>query len=154
MPRKVAWFRVIKESWLGTALEQQRNRPFPGAVILGDSAFAGNNWLIPPFRGDVEGARCRFNEARKKTRCTIGRAFGVLKRTFYALHTGMRVKNMTRAAELVQCAVTLHNLCILFSDNGDDLLDDADLNNVHDELDIGPGEEQEDRRQQLLQHFL
>ena len=121
---------------------------------MGDSAFACNNWLILSFRGDVEVARCRFNEARKKTRCTIGRAFGVLKRTFYALHTGMRVKNMTRAAELVQCAVILHNLCILFSDNGDDLLDDADLNNVHDELDIGPGEEQVERRQQLLQHFL
>ena len=94
----------------------------------------------PPFRGDVEEARCRFNEARKKTQCTIERAFGVLKRTFYALQTGMRVKNMTRAAELVQCAVILHNLYILFSDNGGDLLDDADLNNVHDELDIGPGE--------------
>ena len=58
---------------------------------------------------------------------------------------------MTRAAELVQCAVTLYNLCILFSDNGGDLLDDADLDTVHDELDIG---EQEDRRHQLLQHFL
>ena len=61
---------------------------------------------------------------------------------------------MTRATELVQCAVLLYNLCILFSDNGGDLLDDADLDTVHDELDIGLGEEQEDRRQQLLQHFL
>ena len=146
--------RVIKESSLWTAFEQQGNRPFPGAVILGDSAYACNSWLIPPFRGDVEGARCRFNEAHKKTRCTIERAFGILKKRFYALQTGMRVKNMTREAGLVQCAVILHNLCILFSDNGDDMLDDADLDNVHDELDIGPGEEQEDRRQQLLQHFL
>ena len=61
---------------------------------------------------------------------------------------------MKRAAELVQCAVMLHNLCILFSDNGDDPLNDADLDIVGDELDIVYGEEQQDRRQQLLQHFL
>ena len=59
---------------------------------------------------------------------------------------GYESENMTRAAELVQCALILHNFCILFSDNGDDLLEGADLDNVHDELDIGPGEEQEDRR--------
>ena len=52
---------------------------------------------------------------------------------------------MKRAAELIKCAVILHNLCILFSDNGDDPLDDANLDNR---------EEQEDRQQQLLQHFL
>ena len=34
------------------------------------------------------------------------------------------------------CAVILHNLCILFSDNGDDPLDDADLDIEEDELDI------------------
>ena len=112
------------------------------------------NWLIPPFRRDVEEAHHRFNKAHKKTRCTIKRAYGVVKKRFFALHTGMRVRNMKRAAELVQCAVILHNLCILFSDNGDDLLDDADLNIVDDELDINYGEEQQDRRQQLLQHFL
>ena len=61
---------------------------------------------------------------------------------------------MKKAAELVQCAVILHNLCIAFSDNGNDLLDDADLDIVDDELDIGHGEEQQDREQQLLQHFL
>ena len=85
--------RVIKESSLWTAFEQQGNRPFPGAVILGDSAYACNSWLIPPFRGDVEGARRRFNEAHKKTRCTIERAFGILKKRFYALQTGMSEKH-------------------------------------------------------------
>ena len=54
----------------------------------------------------------------------------VSRKRFYALQTGMRVSN------------------------GDDLLDDADLDIVDDELDIDHGEEQEDRRQQLLKHFL
>ena len=47
--------RVIRESSLWTAFEQQGNRPFPGTVMLGDSAYACNSRLIPPFRGDVEG---------------------------------------------------------------------------------------------------
>ena len=46
------------------------------------------------------------------------------------------MRNMKRAAELIKCAVILHNLCILFSDNGDDPLDDADLDIDDDELDI------------------
>ena len=145
---------MIKESTLWTAFEQEGQRPFPEAVILGDFAYACNKWLIPPFRGDVEGAHCRFNKAHKKTRCTIERAYGILKKRFYALQMGMRVRNMKRAAELVQCAVILHKLCILLSDNGNDLLDDADLDIVDDELDIDHGEEQDDRWQQLLQHFL
>ena len=53
------------------------------------------------------------------------------------------------------CCYTAQNICILFSDNGDDLLDDKDLGIVDDELGIDHGEEQQDRRQQLLQqHFL
>ena len=47
---------------------------------------------------------------------------------------------MKRAAELVQCAIILPTLCILFSDNGDDLFDDTDLDIVNDELDIDHGE--------------
>ena len=39
------------------------------------------------------------------------------------------MRDMKRAAELIKCAVILHNLCILFSDNGDDPLDDANIDN-------------------------
>ena len=60
---------------------------------------------------------------------------------------------MERAAELIQCAAILHNICILFNDDGADLLDDEDL-----EIDEGESAEQdegqEDRRQELLAHFL
>ena len=34
---------------------------------------------------------------------------------------------MTKAAELVQRAVILHNICIQFNDDGADLLDNDDL---------------------------
>ncbi|XP_066019624.1 putative nuclease HARBI1 [Pocillopora verrucosa] len=145
--------RVLKESTLWTAFEENAQRPFPGAVTLGNSAYSCNSWLIPPFRGDVEGARLRFNEAHKKTRSTIERANGVIKKRFYTLQTGLRVRSMERAAELIKCAAILHNICILFNDDGADLLDDEDL-----EIDEGESAEQdegqEDRRQELLAHFL
>lgn len=145
--------RVLKESTLWTAFEENAQRPFPGAVILGDSAYPCNSWLIPPFRGDVQGARLRFNEAHKKTRSTIERANGVIKKRFYILQTGIRVRSIEKAAELIQCAAILHNICILFNDYGADLLDDEDLQ-IDDEEFAEHDEGQEDRRQELLQHFL
>lgn len=68
----------------------------------------------------------------------------------------MRVRSMTTAAELVMCAVILHNLCVRFSDNGEDLQDGADVNIVDDNFAIEPGRVQDDRWQQLLMlmHFL
>lgn len=68
----------------------------------------------------------------------------------------MRVRSMTTAAELVMCAVMLHNLCVRFSDNGEDLQDGADVNIVDDNFAIEPGRVQDDRWQRLLMlmHFL
>ena len=68
----------------------------------------------------------------------------------------MRVRRMTTAAELVMCAVILHNLCVRFSDNSEDLQDGADVNIVDDNFAIEPGRLQDDRWQQLLMlmHFL
>lgn len=97
----------------------------------------------------MQGARLRFNKARKKSRSTIERAYGVIKKRFYSLQKGIRVRSMTTAAELVQCAVILHNICICA-----DLLDDEDLH-VEDETELREhGEGHEGRRQQLLQYFL
>ena len=44
----------------------------------------------------------------------------------------------------------LHNLCVRFSDNGEDLQDGADVNIVDDNFAIEPGRVQDDRWQQLL----
>ena len=82
------------------------------------------------------------------------RAYGVIKTRFYYLQTGIRVRSMTKAAELVQCAVILHNICIQFNDDGADLLDNDDLHIEDDGEFREHGKAQESRRQQLLQNFL
>ena len=100
----------------------------------------------------MQGARRRFNEAHKKTRGTIERANGVIKKRFYILQTGIRVRSITRAAEFIQCAAILHNLCILFNDDGNDLLENEDLYIEDDEFEEH-GVGQEGRRRELLQYF-
>lgn len=75
-----AWHdsHVIKETNLWRAFEAG-NRPFPGAVVLADSAYVLNDWLITPFTGNPDGAKLKFNIAHMKTRNTIERCFGALK---------------------------------------------------------------------------
>ena len=110
------------------------HRPFPQAVILGDSAYPCRDWLIPPFPGDPDGERGRFNEAHRRTRNVIERAFGILKNRFTVLKTTVRLRSMEECSRLVICCAILHNLCLKFGDSADDLDDD--------------GEEQEDAQPQ------
>ena len=44
-------FQVLRESSLWDSFEGGA-RPFPGAVILGDSAYPNRDWLVTPFPGD------------------------------------------------------------------------------------------------------
>lgn len=63
--------------------------------LMGQTAWACNDWLIPFFREDMEGSRLRFGEAHMK-RTTIGRSIGVMK-IFYVLQSRIRVRNKTTA---------------------------------------------------------
>jgi hypothetical protein len=128
------------------------NRPFPGAVVLGDSAYALREWLITPFPGNPDGAKLRFNNAHIRTRNTIERCFGILKNRFLALKSILRVRNMELAAKIIICAAVLHNLCITHGDDIDDLEDLGPQPQRAGDVPDGPF--QEARRQQLLRSFL
>ena len=148
--------RVMRDSQVWQAFEVQGQRPFPGAIVLGDSAYALTNWLIPPFPGDPEGAKGRFNKAHKKTRSFVERQIGIVKSRFYILKTGIRMKRPADASKLVQVCIGLHNLAIRLGDNGDDFEDDAD----EEDADQAQAEEQGDaarqaqtRRDELLRAF-
>ena len=128
-------------------------RPFEGAVLLGDAAYPCRDWLIPPLPTEQELVQQKFNKAQRETRNLIERTFGVLKKRFYALQTGLRVRDMDFAGKLVICAVVLHNMCILHGDAGDDL---ADLSGFDQPPPDPPatGEARDRRRQQLMQFFM
>ena len=138
------------------AFEAEGERPFPGAVVLGDSGYPLTNWLIPPFPGDPDGAQGRFNKAHRKTRSFIERQFGVLKNRFFVLRTGIRMKRPSDASKLVQCVMGLHNLAIRYGDHGDDL--EADEEEEENADQAQPEEEngadrRMTRRDELLRAF-
>ena len=86
-------------------------RPFPGAILLGDSIYPCNEWLIPPLPVVYTNAEVRFNRAQKITRSVVERAFGIMKNRFRVLQK-IRVKTPEYSAEIIKWVCILHNLCL------------------------------------------
>lgn len=108
--------RIVKESKLWEAWETNGQRPFQGAVILGDSGYSLRDWLITPYLSTPDQAKTRFNQAHCSTRNVVERSFGVLKKRFHSLSTGFRLKDMQDPPKFVMAACILHNLAISFGD--------------------------------------
>jgi len=120
-PGSVNDSRVLKNSSLWTAFQNLNFRPFPGSILLGDSIYPCNNWLLTPIRGDnLNISSTRYNYAHKKTRCLIERAIGILKNRFPVLKC-VRVKNPAFAAEIIKSCVALHNLCLANNDYDEEI---------------------------------
>jgi hypothetical protein len=148
--------RVLRESSIWRVFEDEHNRPFPGAVILGDSAYPLTDWLITPFPGEPDGAKGRFNAAQRSTRNLVERSFGVLKKRFFSLATGLRVKDMNFASKLVVSAMILHNLCIQTGDKEEeDGFQPEEAEEIQgDEQGQAEADQRRDRRRnQLLMFF-
>lgn len=97
--RNSAIFRHFDAGW----------KPFPGAVILGDSAYGLKEWLIPPLnRNPDDVVEQRFNRAHKMTRRIVENSIGILKERFPCLnHLRLRPR---KAAKVVLACITLHNI--------------------------------------------
>jgi hypothetical protein len=115
--------RVIKNSAMFDAFEDGW-RPFPNAVILGDSGYALREWLLPPIGGaNLSEEEELFNVYHRKTRRIVECYFGVLKQRFACLSIPLRVKP-EYACEIFKCCTVLQN----FINVEDDL---AEVNNLH-----------------------
>jgi hypothetical protein len=110
--------RVIKNSALHNAFEAGW-RPFPNAVILGDSGYALREWLLPPIGGvNLSVEEALFNSYNRSTRRTVECYFGILKQKFACLSIPLRVEPLY-ACEIFKCCTVLQN----FSTVSDDLYD-------------------------------
>lgn len=97
--RNTAVYRRFEEGW----------RPFPNAVILGDSAYGAKNWLIPPSRRNPHhGNEIWFNKHRKTTRRLIEDSIGILKEKFPCLNH-LRLQPQKAARVILTCCI-LHNI--------------------------------------------
>ncbi|XP_037810619.1 putative nuclease HARBI1 [Lucilia sericata] len=89
------------------------NGEFQDYYLLGDSGYGIKPYLMTPLSNPVTHAEILYNESQIRTRNTIERCFGVLKRRFPILSLGMRVSIDTSMAIIVACAV-LHNIAIKY----------------------------------------
>ena len=121
---------VLKHCRPWEEFEVRGNRPFEGAVLLGDSGYPLKDWLMVPYPGDPDRATAkgRFNQAHIRTRNCIERAFGQLKNRFSTLKSGLRLKDPQESGKIIISACILHNLSIQFGDMGEDLSSEEEEN--------------------------
>ena len=87
------------------------NGEFGDFLLLGDSGYAISRHLLTPLRAVHNQAEDLYNESLIRTRNTVERCFGVLKRRFPVLAMGIRVKITTVQSIIVATAV-LHNIAL------------------------------------------
>lgn len=92
------------------------NNEFEEKYLLGDSGYPCRRYLLTPLNNPETEAERRYNSAHIKTRNTIERTFGVLKRRFPCLSLGLRV-SVDKAAAIIIATCVLHNICINMLDN-------------------------------------
>ncbi|KAG8234147.1 hypothetical protein J437_LFUL014514 [Ladona fulva] len=94
--------------------------------LLGDSAYPSKSYLLTPVLNPRTLDEQRYNRSYIRTRNTIERCFGVLKRRFPCLSRGLRLRLGTTVAVIV-AVVVLHNIA---TSDGNRIEDNAvDLEN-------------------------
>lgn len=140
-PGSVHDARVLRNSAVSQRFDNGW-RPFPDAIVLGDSGYGLKNWLIPPLRRNPNNeAEEVFNRHHKKTRRIIENSFGILKERFPCLNY-LRLRPEFAGKVVIVCA-TLHNIaCSIGRENEnqqltdtDDEIEELDLENLEEEND-------------------
>ena len=93
--------------------------------LIADSAFALDRTLMKPFpiRPDMPKENATFNYRLSKCRCSVERAFGLLKNRFRLLHKKLEF-DLDNTKVIIKAAAVLHNICIA---NGDSFENDWDV---------------------------
>ena len=95
------------------------NGEFGDSVILGDSGYAVQQYLLPPLANPNSPVENLYNESQIRTRNVVERSYGVWKRRFPILSLGLRLSEELSKAVIIAVAV-LHNVCIDENDHWDE----------------------------------
>lgn len=84
---------------------------FGNYLLVGDSGYRNSMYMATPFLNIESAAQNLYNEAQIRTRNVVERSYGVLKRRFAVLSTGIKMNIECTQKIIVACAV-LHNIAI------------------------------------------
>ncbi len=99
--------RILRTSHVCMELASGRKK----GILVGDSAYAGSNWLLTPLLNPQGKSENRYNTGQKVTRCVIERTFGRWKRKFVMLHNEIRM-DPRRVCKIVGACAVLHNIAV------------------------------------------
>lgn len=105
---------IFENSRIRATLE---NNGFPNCILLGDSAYGLQHFLLTPIQNPVTAAEQLYNESHIRTRTIIERCFGIWKQRFPILSLGMRCK-LQLCQEIILATAVLHNIA-----RGDNLIE-------------------------------
>lgn len=98
---------IFNNSTICTRFEQNA---FGSGIILGDSAYALQSYLMTPLLNPVTPAENLYNESHIRTRTIIERTFGIWKKRFPILSIGMKC-NLEQVQDIVVATAVLHIIC-------------------------------------------
>lgn len=84
---------------------------FGNYILVGDSGYRNSMYMATPFLNIESAAHNLYNESQIRTRNVVERSYGVLKRRFAVLSTGIKMQLQATQKIIVACAV-LHNIAI------------------------------------------
>ena len=108
---------MLLETDLYRTWEEQKWRPFAGAIVAGDSGFPGQlPWICTPFghrydSGDasVDRRQRLFNKHFIKARGTVERTIGIIKERFRVLGGTIDLPSPVKVGKLIYVLCALHN---------------------------------------------
>lgn len=124
--------------------------------FVADAGYTLHTHLITPYK-QKEGQpvqEVHFNKIHSQTRMKVENAFGILKNRFRILKAPLAQKSFDDMALIIKACIVLHNLLILFNDEGNEYLEAiADQGNLGDLSNGVEGQAARDRRDRLKEYM-
>ena len=103
-----------KRSFLPINMSKQIGNVEMSPLILGDSAYSLENWVMKPYsdRGNLSPDEARFNLALSRSQVVVENAFGRLKGRFQCIAKRLDT-TLEHTVNIVTTCCILHNFCII-----------------------------------------